>query len=172
MEARYEYSGSVVRIRVETYRRADGGEGRREIAEHAPGVVVAAIDAEGRVLMVRQARPAVGEALEELPAGFRDGNEAAEAAAARELAEEVGVAGTLRHLGTAFTSPGFTDERLDIFLCTDLRPEAGHERDPGEDIEVLRLPLAEAAAAAAAGAYRDLKTVAGLLMAERALRRQ
>ncbi len=97
---------------------------RWEIVEHAPAVAVLAMR-DGRVLGVRQHRPAVERDTWELPAGLIDPGETPHEAAARELAEEAKLGGRLRPLVTMYSSPGFTDERVTLFEATELEPADG-----------------------------------------------
>jgi len=121
------YQGRVVELVVL--------EDRWEVVRHAPAVAVLARDDRGRVLGVVQRRPAVDARTWELPAGLIDPGETAQAAAARELAEEANLSGTLTPLAAAYVSPGFTDELVHLFEARDLRPAAG-SLDDGEDLEV------------------------------------
>jgi 8-oxo-dGTP pyrophosphatase MutT (NUDIX family) len=123
---------------------------RWEVVRHADAVAVLAVDVAGRVLGVRQRRPAVALETWELPAGLIEPGESPERAAARELAEEAQLGATLRPLAVGFVSPGFTDERVHLFEAHDLHPVAGHP-DPDEGVEVAWLDLDEAWAAAASG---------------------
>jgi ADP-ribose pyrophosphatase len=136
----------------------------REIVRH-PGSCAAVPLIGDDVLLVRQMREAVGEALLEIPAGTRDvPGEEAGACAAREVLEETGHrAAHVEALGWIYASPGFLDERVDLFLV-EAEPAAG-PAEPG--IEVVRLPLGEAVDLAAGGGIRDAKSVAGLLLAAR-----
>jgi ADP-ribose pyrophosphatase len=108
---------------------------RWEVVRHAPAVAVLARDGLGRVLGVRQRRPAVDARTWELPAGLIDAGETAFAAAARELAEEANLAGTLTPLATAYVSPGFTDELVHLFEARELRPAVGAP-DDDEELEL------------------------------------
>jgi ADP-ribose pyrophosphatase len=159
------FDGKAFKVRRDTVRRPDGGDAVREVVEHPPVVAVIAVDDRDQVVLVRQPRPAVGQELLEIPAGFVDSGEEPEAAARRELAEEAGLAGDLRRLGTLFTSPGFTDERIDVYLATGLRDEAGHRPDAGEKIEVVWMAFGELLVGARSGELQDAKTVAALLLA-------
>lgn len=136
----------------------------REIVHH-PGSCAAVPLIGDDVLLVRQMREAVGEALLEIPAGTRDvAGEEAGACAAREVLEETGHRAVhVEALGWLYASPGFLDERVDLFLV-EAEP-AGGPAEPG--IEVVRLPLGEAVELAAGGGIRDAKSVAGLLLAAR-----
>lgn len=154
MSTKIAFSGRLLSLAVE-----DG----HELVHHPGSVAVLAIDGEGRVVLAPQRRPAVGEAaLLEIPAGTRDApGETAEATALRELEEETGLrAGRIEHAGAFFPSPGYTDERQDLYIATDLSGEA-------RDCE--RVPIAEAAARVARGDVRDLKTAFAILLAARRL---
>lgn len=136
----------------------------REIVRHPGSVVVVPWDGE-RVHMIRQVRVAVGRPLLELPAGKLDvDGETPEAAAARECAEEIGLRpGRLTPLHTAYTSPGFTDERCMIYLAEDLAP-VGSDPQGAEEAaaEHVALTLEEAAAGLADGSITDATTLIGL----------
>jgi 8-oxo-dGTP pyrophosphatase MutT (NUDIX family) len=123
---------------------------RWEVVRHADAVAVLAVDDAGRVLGVRQRRPAVDAVTWELPAGLIDPGEAPLEAAARELAEEAQLAGTLRPLAVGYVSPGFTDERVHLFEASDLRPADGR-LDPGEELHLEWLDLEDAWRSAASG---------------------
>lgn len=158
------YVGRKFSVHVDRVALAGGGEQTREIVEHVGSSVLVPFDG-ASVLFVRQYRHAVGEAVLELPAGTLDEGEDAEAAARRELAEETGYSATaLRHLGDYFPSPGYATEVMSFFLATGLTPGEAHP-DEGEEIELVWIPAAEAVRIARAGEFRDLKTIAGLLMA-------
>ncbi|HWH32692.1 MAG TPA: NUDIX hydrolase [Egibacteraceae bacterium] len=164
------FSGKLSNIRVDTVRFADGSQAEREIVEHPDAVAVVALDAQGRVLLLRQYRHPVGERLLELPAGKldRQGEDPADAAR-RELEEETGwSAGRLDPLLSFHNSAGWTDEGTTLYLADDLRetgtPDgftAAHEE---ADMEVVWVPLDEAVAMVAAGEIRDAKTVIGILL--------
>jgi ADP-ribose pyrophosphatase len=164
----------ILEFRVDTIELADGSRSTRDIAGHPGGVCIVAIDADDDVLLVRQWRHAIGGALLEIPAGTldRDATGAVEGhagAAARELEEETGtVAGSWRYLGGFYTAPGFTSERMHLYLATDLRPAAGnHGPDEDERLELVRLPFADALARAERGEIEDAKTQVGLLRVAR-----
>jgi 8-oxo-dGTP pyrophosphatase MutT (NUDIX family) len=138
------YEGKIVTLEIE--------DGRWEIVRHADAVAVLAVGADGRVLGVRQRRPAIGAETWELPAGLIDAGESPAQAAARELAEEAQLAGTLRELISLYVSPGFTDERVHLFVASDLRVQAGHALDDGEEVQVEWLDPLAAWQAVASGA--------------------
>jgi len=169
--ARQIYKGRIVDLRVERVTLPNGTAVDLELIRHPGASAVAAIDDDGRVVLIRQYRHAAGGYIWELPAGILDApDEPPRACAARELAEEAGVeAGELTHLGTIFTTPGFCDERIHLFLARRLHP-AAHRHEADEVIaEIARLPLAEALAMVQRGEIVDGKTIAGLQLAAAAL---
>ncbi|ADI14731.1 NUDIX hydrolase [Truepera radiovictrix DSM 17093] len=140
------FEGRVIRVAKRS--------GRWEVVFHAPAVCVLALRGErGReeVLLVEQLRPAVGQVTWELPAGLVDPGETPAAAARRELAEEVGLAGTLTQLAEVYSSPGFTDEKVTLFMATDLHTVARAGGDEGEEVAFAWRPLRETWARVAAG---------------------
>lgn len=157
------FRGRLFRVAVEEWQ----GAGRREIVHHPGACAVVALTAAGEVVLVRQFRPAVKRALLEIPAGVLDvAGEDSATCAARELLEETGyrASGPLEPLGPILTTPGFTDERIDLFLARDVQPGTPN---PGEDeqIEVVLMALDEARAAIADGLIVDAKTIVALLRA-------
>jgi len=167
LETRRVYEGRVVRLRVDTVALPDGGSAQREVAEHAPVVVIIPLDGDGNVLLVRQYRLPVKQFLLELPAGGIDPGESTEEAVQRELREETGQrAGRLERLAAFYASPGYCDELMHLFLATELEhsPLAG---DSDESIEVAPMPLAEALALVEQGEICDAKTIIGLWAAAR-----
>lgn len=160
---RLVYDGRVVTLRLKHLELADGRKHLREIVEHAPGAAVVAVDQEGQVLLVRQLRPAVGTALLELPAGLVDPGERPVEAARRELEEETGyVASAMEPLVAFYTSPGFTNEVIHIFVASGLRQTATR-RDEEEEIEMVRMPVEQAIQQVMHGEISDAKTITGLL---------
>ena len=115
------------------------------------------------VLLIQQYRYATDGTLIEIPAGRLNPGEDPKTCAERELLEEVGVkAGRIERLTTIWTTPGFTDERIHLFLATELT--AGeHAREPDEFIEVTPRPLSEVLKLIRSGAISDAKTVLAVL---------
>lgn len=158
------WSGHVGTVRVERYRHADGAEVVRENVAHPGAVAIVPCDGT-HVWLIRQPREICGEpALLEVPAGKLDRpGEDPRAAAERELAEEIGkAAGRWEHLKAIYTSPGFTDERIDVFLATELRDVARPAVDEDERIELVPWPLERLDEAIAA--CEDAKSLVGLLV--------
>lgn len=163
------YSGRIVKLDVIDVRLPDGKETTREIIRHPGAVALVALDAEQRVLLVRQYRNAADKILLEIPAGTLHPDEAPLACAERELQEETGYRpGKLEPLGGIYAAPGYTTEFIHLFLATDLS-ESRLAMDDDEFIEVERLPLPEALAMIEQGVIADGKSVVGLLRVARRL---
>lgn len=158
-ETREIFRGSLLRVEV-----ARWPDREREIVRHPGAAAVVALTTGDRVVLVRQLREAAGEELLEIPAGILDvEGEPPRDTARRELREETGYrTDAVEPLGRIHTSPGFTDERIELFLA---RAEREGRPEPG--IEVVTLPFAEAVAAVEEGSITDAKTVVGLLLADR-----
>ena len=155
------FSGEIIDLRVSHYRRPDGSEVRREVMDHPGAVVMIPVDGDA-VLMVRQPREAIERQTLELPAGKLDspGEDPLECAK-RELGEEVArAAGVWRDLGGFYTAPAILTEYIHCFLATELTP-VDVAPVPGEEIEVVRRPLAELDALI--DACDDAKSLIGLL---------
>ncbi|NJD10798.1 MAG: NUDIX hydrolase [Gemmatimonadetes bacterium] len=165
------HQGRIVNLAIDTVRFPDGSTGELEMIRHsgAAAVVPLLSDPHGddpQVLLIRQYRYASGGYLLEIPAGRPDRpGEDWEVCARRELEEETGlVAGRMTLLTTIFTTPGFTDEQIRIFLATDLT--AGqHKLDPDEFLDPVVMPISEALERIRSGEICDAKTVCGLLYA-------
>ncbi len=169
LESKTLIAGKFVAFAEKRYRRADGSEVERQVVEHPGSVAIVAHDEEC-VYLVRQPREAVGEdGLLELPAGTLDVEGESELECAeRELSEEVDLrAEQWSELHAAYLSPGFLTEKVTIFAATGLAEQRG-EGDADEQIEVVRLPLAEIATALPE--IRDAKTLIGLLLLLESLR--
>lgn len=165
------FDGRIVRLSVDRVRFPDGSTGDLEMIRHSGAAAVVPIagpeDApDPEILLVRQYRYAAGGYLLEVPAGRPDRpGEPWEACARRELEEETGMrCGRLVPMTAIYTTPGFTDERIHLFLALDLEPGAA-ALDDDEFIEVERLPLSRALEAIRSGEIVDAKTICALLYA-------
>ena len=164
------YTGKIVSLDVDTVRFPDGSTGELEMIRHpgASAVVPFLSDPRGddpQILMIRQYRYAADGYLYEIPAGRLDPGENARDCAARELKEETGcTAEQLEYLLTMYTTPGFTDEKIHLFMATGLTTgETKHEAD--EFLDLHPMALSKALEMVQAGEIQDGKTALGLLFA-------
>lgn len=162
------YTGRVVNLDVDTVRYPDGSSGELEMIRHpgAAAVVPVASDVNGAdpiILLIRQYRYAAGGPLWEIPAGRLEPGEPPEECARRELLEEAGViAGRIEPLTTIWTTPGFTDEAIHLFVASDLKTGTA-AREADEFLEVVPTPLTRVLEMIQSGELRDGKTVAAIL---------
>ena len=170
------HDGRIVQLSIDTVRFPDGSVGELELIHHAGASAVLPIagpldDPDPEVLLIRQYRYATGGYLYEVPAGtpHHDG-EPWEEVARRELEEETGWrAERLFPLTRVYTTPGFTDEVIHIWLATDLRQGAS-KLDDDEFVELVRTPLSVALAWIREGRIIDAKSVVAILFAARFVR--
>jgi ADP-ribose pyrophosphatase len=157
------FEGRIFRVRVDTVQKSGGRKTTREIIEHDDVIVVIAVDADDNILLVKQYRRAVDKELLEMPAGGIDAGEDPEAAVIREMQEETGFRPQkLVRLGGFYSTPGFCDEYLHLYLATDLTPGRLYASDT-EGIEVVKVPVAQIPDMITSGKIEDAKSIAGLL---------
>ncbi len=141
----------------------DGAPRTFDVIDHRGAIVVLPLLDDGRIVLIRNERPAVGESLLELPAGTLDAGEEPIACARRELTEETGYrAGRLRPLLTFYTTPGMTNERMHAFVAEELSPGQASP-EPDERIEPVATTWDDALDAIRDGRIADGKTIATLL---------
>ena len=168
------YEGRIISLYRDRVAMPGGGDSVRDIVRHPGAVAVVALDEEDRVVLVRQYRHAFGEHLWELPAGLRDADgEPPLETARRELAEEAQLAaGRWSLLATTYSSPGFSDEEVLIYLAEELtdadRPEGFVVEHEEADMTVERVPLADAVQWVFDGRIRNASAVIGVLAAAQA----
>lgn len=159
------YDGRIINLRVDEVALPDGKTSKREIVEYAGAVAVVPINEKGELLLVRQYRYAVGETLLEIPAGKIEPGEDNASSAGRELTEETGyTAGNLKHLISFYSTPGFTNEQIHLFLATELSLKK-QSLDDDEFIDVVTVSLKQALEMIMSGKIRDAKSIAGILTA-------
>jgi len=165
------HRGRVVHLVRASFEGPAGERFDRDLVHSMGAVAVVAVDDAGsgpEVVLLRQYRPALDDWLLEIPAGLRDKpGEPPEATAARELAEEAGLAADRYELLTVFANAaGMTDQRTHVYLATGLRQvPAAADGVEEQYLELLRFPLARVLDAVASGELADAKTVIGLLLA-------
>jgi ADP-ribose pyrophosphatase len=156
------FSGRAVKLRVDTVRLGDGRETTREIVEHEDCVAIVAVDG-GEILLVRQFREAVGQALLEIPAGGIDPGETPEEAVRREMREETGfLPGKVAPIGGFYSSPGYSNEYLYLYLATELVSSPLRAEDT-DSIVLVRATPQEVLELIQSGGIVDAKSIAGLL---------
>ena len=171
IERRPVHSGRIVELSVDTVRFPDGSVGELELIRHRGASAVLPLlgkpgDEDPDVLLVRQYRYAAGGYIYEVPAGMpdRDG-EPWDDCARRELEEETGMrAGSLRRLTRIYTTPGFTDEVIRLYVAWDLEEGRG-ELDQDEFVEVVRVPFSQAVEWVRDGTIQDCKSMTTILYA-------
>jgi ADP-ribose pyrophosphatase len=156
------YRGRVVNLDVETVTLPNGATVDLEIIRHQGAVAIVPLKDDGTVLLIRQYRHAAGGYIYEVPAGKLEPGEDPRDCAARELEEEIGYrASSLQPMLSFYTTPGFTDEVIHLFLATGLTPGT-QSLDHDEVLEVVEMPLDEAMARIEDGTIRDGKTIIGI----------
>ena len=167
VSSRRAYSGRIINLDIDRVRFPNGSVGELEMIRH-PGAsaVVPFVTEPGRdadILLIKQYRYAAERFLYEVPAGRLDAGEAPADCARRELKEETGYsAGGLEHLVTIFTTPGFTDEQIHLFLGYGLEPgDTAHE--PDEFMSIERVTMREAVELVRTGGIVDAKTALAIL---------
>jgi ADP-ribose pyrophosphatase len=167
IERRPVYEGRVVHLSIDRVRLPNGRECELEMIRHPGAAAVVPVDEDDRILLVRQYRHAAGGWLLEVPAGKLDDGEDPAQCARREVEEETGFRpDDLLPMGWIWTTPGFTDERIWLYLARRLMP-ARQRLQRDEVLTVERRPLEEAIRMAESGEIRDAKTVCALLRARR-----
>jgi ADP-ribose pyrophosphatase len=158
------FRGRVFDVTVDTIREGDKTY-QREVVHHPGSAVILPIFADGTVTLVRQYRHPTVRYLLEAAAGTLKRGEAPEEGAARELEEELGlVAGRMEKLSEFFVSPGFCEEKMWVFLATDL-DETQQQLDDDEVIELLRIPFTQALGMITTGEIEDAKTIIAIMLA-------
>ncbi|MFN8009325.1 MAG: NUDIX hydrolase [Terriglobia bacterium] len=156
------YQGCIVNLTVDEITTGNGIETIREVFHHPGGAAVVPVLPDGTVILVKQFRYPMQEILLELPAGKIDVGESPETTATRELQEETGfTAGRLMKISEFYSTPGFCDEKIHLYLAEDLVPcQAEGDRD--EEIEIVCLPLPELLDMVKTAKITDAKTIIGL----------
>jgi len=164
IDSKKVFAGRVFDVTVDTVRERDQTYVREVVHHPGSAVILPAYD-DGTIALVRQYRHPAVKYLLELPAGTLNDRECPEVGAARELEEELGVrAGKLEKLSEFFVSPGYCEEKMWLYLATELT-ETAQRLEDDEFIEVVRVPVERALQMITEGEIEDAKTIIGLLLA-------
>ncbi|GEO68576.1 NUDIX domain-containing protein [Levilactobacillus acidifarinae] len=160
------YDGVIVRLERQQVRLPNGEAATREIVRHVGAVGILALPDADHMILERQWRAPIAKATLEIPAGKLDSRDAdnIEHAVRRELNEEIRYEpGTLKRITGFYSSVGFSDEYMTLFLATDLKPVTTKlPRDQGENLELLTVTKAEAQAMIDRGEIEDAKTITAI----------
>ena len=158
------FEGRIFNVTVDTIREGELTY-QREVVHHGGSAVIVPVHDDGTVVLVRQYRHPAVRYLLEVPAGTLAGGERPETGAARELEEELGLrAEQLEKLTEFFVSPGFSEEKMWVYLATGLT-EGKQSPEEDEILEVVRLSIADALEMITSGEIQDAKTIIGLMLA-------
>jgi len=175
LKSERQYSGKVFNLIVDEIEYASGNRAIREIADHPGGAVVVPVLEDGSLLLVRQFRYPMKKDMIELPAGKLAPGEDPMVCAGRELQEETGyTAEKLTKLSAIYTTPGFCNELLHIYLAQGLKKSvSGQQLEEGElNLTVKQVPFQQAINMIQKGEIVDSKTICGILLAEKILRKK
>jgi ADP-ribose pyrophosphatase len=164
------HSGKVFNTKVDQIEYNSGNKSIREVAEHPGGAVIVPVTDEGQIIMVTQHRYPVDKTLLELPAGKLDKNENPFHCAVRELEEETGYkSDNVKEIGSIYTTPGYSTEKLWIYLAKDLK-SGNHNREEGEfGMKVFGYKLKEIDEKIINGEIVDGKTICGIYLAKNSI---
>jgi ADP-ribose pyrophosphatase len=162
------FSGKVFNTKVDQIEYTSGNRSVREVAEHPGGAVVVPVTDDGKIIMVTQHRFPVNKVLLELPAGKLGKNENPLHCAIRELEEETGYkSDNVKEIGSIYTTPGYSTEKLWIYLAKDLKP-GNHNREEGEfGMQVFKFTLKEVEDKIYSGEIVDGKTICGIYLSKK-----
>jgi ADP-ribose pyrophosphatase len=159
------FDGQILKLYFDQVRLPNGKTATREKISHPGAVGMVPVTDDGNVLLVRQYRYPVDDITIEIPAGKIDKMEEPEKCARRELAEEVGaVNGDLKLLSSFYTTPGFCDEVLHLYIATGFKI-SDNNLDDDEFLDIVSIKLDEAVKWIMEGKIKDSKTIIGILMA-------
>lgn len=158
------YTGKIVSLRVDTVELPDHKYQKREIVEHGGAVGIVAVNDKNEILLVKQFRKPIENVLWEIPAGRLEKGENPKDCAMRELKEETGYsAQNIKLIHQFYTSAGFSNEKLYIYLATNLS-KGDMKLDEGEYLDVHTVTLDEALNMVLSNEIKDAKTSIGVLM--------
>lgn len=161
------YQGNAFGVSQDWVQLPDGREFQVDVVVHPPAVVLVPLDENGFLWFIQQYRHPVEQIMLELPAGMMEPGETPPISAQRELREEIGMAArSLEPIGEFYLAPGYSTERLHIFLARNLYPSP-LEGDIDEFLSISKMPFEHAFRLAESGQFRDAKTLAALTLARK-----
>lgn len=159
------YEGKILNLRIDTVELPDKKYSKREIVEHPGGVAIVPITSDNSLVLVKQYRKAAESFLYEIPAGKLEVNEEPRETAIRELREETSYeAKKLTYISEFYTSPGYCNEKIHLFLAEDIY-EVESEPESGEFIEKVKIPIEDLIKMIDRGEIIDSKTIIGIYYA-------
>lgn len=163
IKSRRIFEGKIINVRIDEVELCNGTKASREIVEHSGAVAIIPMIDNEKIFMVNQFRKPLDKELIELPAGKLELGENPKECALRELEEEIGYrAGSMEELISIYTSPGFADEIIHIFVAKELK-KTRINRDQDEFMDILEVNLEDIHSMVLKGSISDAKTIAGLL---------
>lgn len=163
LESEMIYEGAIMNVRRDKV-TVINGTSYREIVEHSGGAAIAALTNDKKLVMVKQFRKSSGKVMLEIPAGKRDDGESRRDTALRELREETGYsAENARLLTRMYPAIGYSEEMLELYLCTGLTP-GKTDFDENEALDNLEIPIDELYEMVMNGEIEDSKTQVAILM--------
>ncbi len=157
------FEGKILKVFFDKILLPNLKEATREKVSHPGAVAIVPVTKENQIILVKQYRYPIDKVLIEIPAGKLDSGEPAIKCAERELYEEVGVVGgKIKHLTTVYTSPGFSDELMEIFIAKDF-VEKKNNPDCDEFLHIVKYPINECINMIKKGIITDAKSVIGIL---------
>lgn len=167
MKSEKIYEGKVVNLRIDTVELPDKKYSKREIVEHPGAVGIIPVTDDDCIILVKQFRKAVEKILLEIPAGKLEVNEEPRETATRELKEETGFdSGKMEYLLEFYTSPGFSNEKVYLFLASELI-EGVPCPESGEFIETVKISIVDLLKMVDRGEIVDSKTIIGINLANK-----
>lgn len=170
MKSERIYEGKIVNLRIDTVELPGKKYSKREIVEHPGAVAIIPITEDGKIILVKQFRKSVEKPLLEIPAGKIEINEEPKETALRELHEETGFhSNNMEYITEFYTSPGFSNEKVYLFLATELEKGEAVPMDD-EYIETEMFDIIDLVEMVNRGEITDSKTIIGILLAEKYIR--
>ncbi|MBN1298851.1 MAG: NUDIX hydrolase [Actinobacteria bacterium] len=166
------FEGSILKLYFDEVKLPNGKTATREKVSHPGAVAVVPVNKNNEVILVKQYRYPIEDVLIEIPAGKLDKNEPTHICAERELHEEAGaVDGKLDHLLTIYTSPGFSDEKMEIYIATGFK-EKDNKPDHDEFLSIIKVSMKKCIDMISKGEITDAKTIIGILSAKEYLKKK